>query len=121
MHEPRGPPLEVVNDNLTRHKLDVKRTTTSQRRKKRGGAEAAARFLRLGPAHRPTLSCERRGMDDRREPPPVPRPGPGTRGANGARGSRKKFQNSNDPSAGSPTETLLRLLLSVLHLADTAQ
>ena len=42
--------------------------------------------------------------------PPVPRPGPGTRGENSTRGSQKNFQNSNDPSAGSPTETLLRLL-----------
>ncbi len=43
MHEPRGPPLEVVNDYFTRHKLDAKRTTTSQPKKKsrgRGGGSA---------------------------------------------------------------------------------
>ena len=60
MHEPKGPPLELVHDILMRHKLDAR--LHRKRKKKtgvgRGGAAAAARFLRLGPTHRqPTPSC----------------------------------------------------------------
>ena len=47
MHELRGPPLEVVNNNLTRRKLDAKRTTASQPKKTRGrGGGSAVELIR---------------------------------------------------------------------------
>ncbi len=96
MHEPRGPPLEVVNDYFTRHKLDAKRTTTSQPKKKIEGARwrqrgSTALALLTGRARH---ASARRGTDDRREPPPVPSSrNPERGGQNGARGSRKKTKS----------------------------
>ena len=94
MHEPRGPPLEVVNDNLTRHKLDAKRTTTSQKKQKtrgRGGGSAVPPPWPGSPADPVARAM---GVNDHREPPPVPHPGPRTRGANGARGSRENVSKT---------------------------
>ena len=92
--------VQCVNGRESQHEQTVTEKTT----RGCGGGSAVPPPWPDSPVARAT------GMDDRREPPPVPRPGPGTRGENSTRGSQKNFQNSNDPSAGSPTETLLRLL-----------
>ena len=120
MYKPRGPPLEVVNDNFTRHKLDAKRTTTSQPKKIEG-----ARWRQRGSAALARLTGRaRRASDGARTTAGNPLlslvPEPGTRGAKRCTrvSEKNEVQNSNDPSAGSPTETLLRLLLLSHTMAD---
>ena len=114
MHEPRGPPLEVVKTYMSKNKNYGQRTQKGQKKncgpvgqRSRGGAGRCER----GP--RPWARAPRKG-DPRDTPTSRTLPDTEAGEENGARGTRQSFRknsNSNDPSAGSPTETLLRLLL----------
>ena len=111
-HEPRGPPLEVVS--LLRCLLDNKdqpkpmRSTSSSTKKS---------FKNRGPAA--SRRGRRRDLSRRLASPSDPRETSPENAAKAGlglvhRGSREEISpifNGNDPSAGSPTETLLRLLL----------
>ena len=134
MHEPRGPPLEVVltlsetrlSPSGDRHKATHETRHGNGKKKsdppagETGAREAPTRRWE-GPDLRPALR-ENKTLPTRRQPPRqqlridgVPPPA-GRERARCTRESKKKL--GNDPSAGSPTETLLRLLLP---LSDTVR
>ncbi len=103
MHEPRGPPLEVVQFFYSNNQS---RQTSVIKKKKviRGRGEK-----RLTPTLTSTRAVGTSGCAPGR--PPVARPNDNRDGRDTVHRVRQRNANGNDPSAGSPTETLLRLLL----------
>ena len=93
MHEPRGPPLEVVLFQINKPKQTEK---VLKKKLMIGGAGR-----RVAPALTSTTTWLT----------PSPAPTNSGTGTEQFTGDGRKTPTGNDPSAGSPTETLLRLLL----------
>ena len=102
MHEPRGPPLEVVqffySNNQSRQTSVIKKKDDKGAR----GEEVDPDF---------DVHPRSRNVRLRTWQTPVARPNDNRDGRDTVHRVRQRNANGNDPSAGSPTETLLRLLL----------
>ena len=113
MHEPRDPPSEVVKvfrqnkiTNTTKfHKRSRKKPKTGEIGSRPGG-RWPSRFPPIRVPH-PT-ECRRHTSNEPNGLSPLRLP---VHGVLPSRARRRRLGFVNDPSAGSPTETLLRLLL----------